>query len=318
MSEHKIYLDCDPGIDDALALGYLLGTPGVDLLGIGTVSGNTNASQGARNALSLLALAGRSEIPVAIGSNEFSHGNDDGGAPHVHGASGTGAVELPEADASPAEESAVQMLIRLSHEHEGQLHVVAVGPLTNLALALEQDPAIARRIRQVTIMGGAALVPGNVTQAAEANIKNDPEAARAVFGAPWEIVVVPLDVTLFNTFEESDREALMAGSPFAQALGAMLDYYFNFYVGFFGRRAAALHDPLAAAIAVGGVKAVAAPSCRITVDCSDAPTRGQTRTSMPEDLPIHSIPDTPGANVSVVLRTDDSLRSILRETLLAV
>ncbi|MCG7426523.1 nucleoside hydrolase [Helcobacillus sp. ACRRO] len=318
MSAHKIYLDCDPGIDDALAIGYLLAAEDVDLLGIGTVSGNTNAAQGATNALALLELAGRTEVPVAVGSNDFLHGNYDGGAPHVHGARGTGAVELPAPSASPVEESAVDMLLRLSHDHAGELHIIAVGPLTNIARAVEKDPTLPRRVARVTIMGGAALVPGNVSQAAEANIKHDPEGAQVVFGAPWDITVVPLDVTLTNTFEEEDRQALAASGQFGRHVAEMLDYYFQFYVGFYGRRAAALHDPLAAAIAVEGISAAVAPIVRVRVDCTTGTQRGRVICDLPSDVPVESIPDTPGANVAVVLRTTSDLAPQLREALVSL
>jgi purine nucleosidase len=136
-----LYFDCDTGIDDSLALAYLLASPEIVLAGIGTVSGNTSSAQAARNTLGLLALAERDEVPVAVGRHDFLTHGYDGGAPHVHGDDGVGGVALPEPSRAVEDGAAADLLIRLSHEHAGSLEVLAVGPLTNLAAALEQDPA---------------------------------------------------------------------------------------------------------------------------------------------------------------------------------
>lgn len=272
-----LYLDCDPGVDDAVALGYLLASPAVRLVGIGTVSGNLASAPAARNTLDLLDLAGRPDVPVAIGAHDhLSHGFG-GGAPHVHGDNGIGDVELPRSAREPREGHAVDLLLELSHEYTGDLEIVAIGPLTNLALALRADPTLTERIRSVTIMGGAGVAAGNITAVAEANIANDPEAAAAVLAADWDLTLVPLDVTMEHTLEEADREALLAASaPLPRALGHILDHYFDFYEPTYGRRMCALHDPLAAALAVGDVTATRAPLVPITVDTSDGPGRGQT------------------------------------------
>lgn len=204
------YFDCDTGIDDSLALAYLMASPEIDLVGIGSVSGNIHAAQAAVNTLDLLDMGGRDDVPVAVGAHDFLTHPYDGGVPHIHGVNGVGNIELPHTGRRPTAESSAAMLVRLAHEHPGELGVIAVGPLTNLALALQHDPSIAGKVRQVTVMGGAALVPGNLTPVAEANILNDPEAAAAVVAATWPVVLVPLDVTLENSFEEEDREALAA------------------------------------------------------------------------------------------------------------
>lgn len=272
-----VYLDCDTGVDDSLALAYLLNSPEIELVGVGTIGGNTSASQAATNTLNLLSLAGREDVPVALGSPNWLTRKFDGGVPHIHGQNGIGDVQLPTSAGSVISESASELLIRLSHEHAGELLIVAVGPLTNLALALSADPTLAGRIASVTAMGGAVLVPGNVSAVAEANIWNDPEAAQQVVAADWDLTIVPLDVTLENTFEEQDRQQLLDSSDaFTRALGEILDFYFDFYVAFYGRRCSALHDPLAAAIAVGAFKATNAPSVPMKVDTTNGPGRGQT------------------------------------------
>ena len=242
-TSHPFYLDCDTGIDDALALAYLLASPQADVRGIGTVSGNVSAAVGARNTLDLLQLAGHAHIPVALGAHDPQAGAFHGGAPHVHGANGIGEVSLEAASAELTSETAAEMLVRLAHEHPGTLRVLAIGPLTNIAEALRLDPELPRLVEEITIMGGAALAPGNITAVAEANIANDPEAAADVLAADWNITLVPLDVTMSNVLEESHRQELLAaGHPVPQALGEMLGYYFRFYEGIFGRACSAMHD----------------------------------------------------------------------------
>lgn len=307
-----LYFDCDTGIDDSLALAYLLASPEITLAGIGTVSGNTTAAQAARNTLGLLALAGREDVPVAIGEHDFLAHGYDGGAPHVHGDDGVGGVALPEPAHAVANGTAAELLIRLSHEHAGSLRVLAVGPLTNLAAALAQDPTLPSRVAQVTLMGGAALVPGNITAVAEANIGNDPEAAAAVFAAGWPVVVVPLDVTMENVFEEAHRDRLAeSGSAVARAVAGMLDFYMDFYRPLYGRRCSALHDPLAAAIAVGTVVATVAPAVPAVVDTTSGPGRGQTVFDL-RGQRLGAV-DHEGATVRVVLATDAPLADHLAE-----
>lgn len=307
-----LYFDCDTGIDDSLALAYLLASPEIALRGIGTVSGNTSSAQAARNTLGLLALAERDDVPVAVGRHDFLTHEYDGGAPHVHGDDGVGGVALPEPARAVEDGTAADLLIRLSHEHAGSLEVLAVGPLTNLAAALEQDPTLPSRVARVTLMGGAALVPGNITAVAEANIGNDPEAADAVFAAGWPVVVVPLDVTMENVFEESHREQLAAsGSPVARAVAAMLDFYMEFYRATYGRRCSALHDPLAAAIAVGRVLPTVAPAVPAVVDTTDGPGRGQTVFDLRGQR--QGVRDHDGATVRVVLGTDAPLADHLAQ-----
>lgn len=276
MSRMLVALDCDPGIDDALAIGYLLAHPDIDLALVTSVSGNTDAVTAARNARDLLALFGRADIPVAIGRTDFLTHAYAGGAPHVHGDNGIGGVELPESTTPYAAGTAAEELIALARSRPGELRILAIGPLTNLAVALDLDPELPSLVADVVIMGGAALAPGNVTATAEANIHNDPEAAAAVFAASWDVTIVPLDATMFQRFEQSDLDALRGGSPAAVELGRMLGTYYDFYSEHFGRPSSALHDPLAAAVLTG--EAVVSRSARVPVivDTTDGPGRGQT------------------------------------------
>ncbi|WP_248256198.1 nucleoside hydrolase [Georgenia sp. EYE_87] len=312
-----VYFDCDTGIDDSMALGYLVSSPEISLVGVGTVSGNTSAEQAAENTLRLLALADRPDVPVAIGEHHFRTTTFTGGPTHIHGANGIGNVALPESSASPIDRKAAELLVELSHEHAGELEIITVGPTTNIAAALDLDPTLPSRVRQITSMGGAALVSGNASPVGEANIWNDPEAASRVLAAHWPATLVPLDVTLANNLEEEHRDALLTSQrPLAQAIGQMLDLYFDFYVPEFGRRCSALHDPLAAAIAVGGIRPTVAPAVDVTVDDTHGPGRGQTICDL-RGQRLGAV-DQPGRNVRVVLDTDQPLADHLVERLVPV
>lgn len=274
---HHVHFDCDTGIDDALALAHLISRPSVRLVSISTVSGNTTSVQAARNTLALLALAGLEQIPVAVGAGDPLVGDYRGGASHVHGDNGVGDIELELASAPEAPVTGPEQIVLAAREHPGELQLIAVGPLTNLALALELDPDLPALVKQVTIMGGAVWVPGNVTEHAEANIANDPEAARAVFEAGWPITLVPLDVTLRHSIGVDEQRALATrGTRFHTALAEMLETYLDFYQSFYGERRAALHDPLATMIAVGDIAPSSVRPTALHVDPSSLESRGRT------------------------------------------
>jgi len=271
-----LYLDCDTGVDDAIALAVLLASPDVELAGIGTVSGNTSAGQAARNTLGLLALAGRDDVPVAVGEHDPLAGTYDGGATVVHGGNGIGGVDLPPPARGPIDARASDLLVELARARPGELQVLATGPLTNLARALLTEPRLPDLVAGVTVMGGAVRVPGNITGHAEANIANDPEAAAAVLAAPWPVTLVPLDVTMRHTFEEADRDALRAaGTPLPVALAALLGEYFDYYQPVLGVRRVPLHDPLAAGIVTGELVPDEAPLLGLRVECGTGAERGR-------------------------------------------
>lgn len=299
-----IYLDCDTGVDDALALAYLLRSPEADLVGVGTVSGNTDAATAATNTLALLELAGRADIPVAIGAHDFLEEPYSGGSPHVHGERGFGAVPLAPVTAQPIDEDAAALLLRSARAHPGALRIVAIGPLTNLAIALERYPELPSLVHSVTIMGGAALAPGNLSAVAEANIFHDPLAAGRALAADWDVTLVGLDVTMTQRMHEGHRARMLASADrVAVAVGRALDYYFDFHVAQFGERLSALHDPLAAAIAIGAGGLRLAPVVPVVVDVSSGPGRGQTICDLRSRY--RGFTDTGGSRVSVALEVDD-------------
>ena len=293
---HHVHLDCDTGIDDALALAHLLSRPSVDLVSISTVSGNTTSEQAAINTLAMLALAGRDDIPVAVGAGGPLVGGYRGGASRVHGRNGIGDVELPRAASTQASVAGPEQIVLAASERPGELELLAVGPLTNLARALELEPNLPGLVKRVTIMGGAVWVAGNITEHAEANIANDPEAAQAVFGAGWPVTLVPLDVTLQHSLGVDEQRALAErGTAFHTALAEMLDTYFDFYEHFYGERRAALHDPLASMIAVGDSIPATVRRTTITVDPSDLESRGRTQPNEGELIEVVTAVSGPAA-----------------------
>lgn len=314
---HPYLLDCDTGVDDALALLYLLAHPQVNLVGVSTVSGNVTAAQAGQNTLNLLALAGFPQVPVAVGAMDPLAGEFDGGAPHVHGENGVGDVELPVAQAKPAEESGPEMIIRLAAQYPGELRLIAIGPLTNLALALELDPDLPSKINHLTVMGGAVHASGNISPVAEANIGNDPEAAALVFAADWPITLVPLDVTMLQRLEEPARQQLLCSKqPAVRATGEMLGVYFDFYIGVFGHPSSALHDPLAAAIATGEIVPELAPVVSVVIDDSAGPGRGQTIADLRGSY--LGYPPVDGGHCAVVLQVSTDFAPILVSRILSL
>ena len=189
----KVILDCDPGIDDAFAIAFACGHPGLELCGVTTVAGNVGLDRTTSNALAVLEFLGRADVPVAAGSpapllRPFADARD------VHGESGLGSARLPAPRGRPAGAHAVDFLIDRITAAPGEVTLVATGPLTNIALAVRRHPPLASQVADFIIMGGSAG-RGNVTPVAEFNIACDPEAAAIVFGAGWRVTMAGLDVT---------------------------------------------------------------------------------------------------------------------------
>ncbi|SRR5216683_2451653 len=190
----KIILDCDPGIDDALAIVFASGHPGLEICGITTVAGNVSLAKTTANALRVCAFIGAADIPVVAGSHVplLRPARD---AREVHGDCGLAGARLPAPTAAARAGHAVDFLIDTIAAAPGEITLVAVGPLTNIALAVRREPRIVTQVRDFVIMGGSAG-RGNVTAAAEFNIWADPEAAAIAFGAGWTVTMAGLDVTL--------------------------------------------------------------------------------------------------------------------------
>jgi inosine-uridine nucleoside N-ribohydrolase len=241
----RLIIDTDPGIDDAMALFVALASPELTVAGLTTVFGNVTVDVATRNALTLLDIAGRADIPVARGAGAPLATDYLGAIPHIHGADGLGDGGPLAAPTRAAHDvTAAEFLCR---EAPGAT-VLAIGPLTNLALALRLRPDLDTLVEQVVVMGGNALVPGNATPAAEANIRNDPEAADVVFGARWPVTMVGLDVTHQVVLPGAAVDALTAGdSPPARLLAQAIPLYRAFLAQVSNLDGVYLHDPSAVA-----------------------------------------------------------------------
>ena len=246
MSPRKIIIDTDPGIDDAMAIFYALEAPELEVVGLTTVFGNAHTTTCTRNALALLEVAGRSDIPVAHGAERPLFQEYRGPAAWVHGDDGLGNANLPEPTARPVDLDAAHFIIDMVMRHPGEITLVPVGPMTNIALALLLEPRLAENLGGIVIMGGAAFCPGNASPAAEANIVNDPEAADILFGAQCDIAMAGLDITE-KVLMTSEQLALLptADNPRAQALARIVPFYEAFHKMRAGMDGIFVHDSTA-------------------------------------------------------------------------
>ena len=211
-----IILDCDPGIDDALAIAFAHGHPDIDLAGITTVAGNVGLAKTTANALAVCEFIGAAGIPVTAGCDgPLVRPAID--AREVHGDSGLGGATLPPPEASPAPGHAIDYIIDTVRAAPGEITLVATGPLTNIALAVRREPRLADWVQGFVIMGGSAG-RGNVTPAAEYNIWADPEAAAAVFRAGWTVTMLGLDVTLRTSATAAVQQRMADLGPLGHEL----------------------------------------------------------------------------------------------------
>jgi len=310
-----VLVDCDTGIDDAIALLYLLADPGTEICGITSVFGNISAAMAARNSLGVLDVAGRTgTVPVACGCDVTLVGERPQLATHVHGDNGLGGVDVGEPLGALDPRSAAELIVETARLRPGEVHLLATGPLTNLAVALRMEPDLPELVDGVTIMGGAAMAPGNITPAAEANVWHDPEAAQAVLSARWRTTLVPLDATMREVMTEHQRLALAgSSSPAARFAAAVLDHYFDFYTSIYGQRSCACHDVLAAAVAAGDVVARRAMTVDVVVATSAGPGRGATICDTRGQYRGEA--EQPGATCTVVLETGGDLAAAVVERL---
>jgi inosine-uridine nucleoside N-ribohydrolase len=262
-----ILLDCDPGHDDAIALLLALGSPEVELRGVTTVAGNQTLEKTTANALRVLELAGRSDVPVAAGSpgplvRELRV------AANVHGETGLDGPDLPQPRGEPSGRHAVDFL---AERLEGAT-LVATGPLTNVALLLERYPEA--RPDRIVLMGGA-IAEGNVTPAAEFNIWADPEAAARVFEGGIDVTMVGLDVTHEALVTGAHTELLRAAGRIASVVAELLDFYGVFHREVYGFDGSPVHDAVAVAHVIDPTLLETA-HVNVQVDCESRLCRGRT------------------------------------------
>ncbi|MDX8461328.1 nucleoside hydrolase [Mesorhizobium humile] len=269
MAKSKIIIDCDPGVDDAIALLLAFASPDeIELVGITTVIGNVSLPLTTRNALRVTAMANRQDVPVYAGcSRPIVLPRVQRGA-SVHGTDGLGDLGVPDATHPIQGQHAVDFIIDTILREPGEITLCPIGPMTNIALALIKEPSIAAKIKQIVFMGGAAFSPGNTATDAEFNIWIDPHAAQVVLSSGIPMTMFGLDVTRHATltkarFEELERDA----SPLMKTAIAMMRYY--------GSGDASLHDPCVTAFLIDptlfeGVDAV------IDVDLDQSGAYGRT------------------------------------------
>ena len=263
MSEQPepLIIDVDTGIDDAFALLYACAHDEAQILGVSTVVGNVSLAAATRNTRAVLALAGRSDLPVWPGA-AAAISNAVSDASEIHGQTGLGHAVLPEPEGPRQASHAADSIIGAARSHAGRLVLCATGPLTNIALAVMREPELPRLVKRFVIMGGAYAEPGNVTPAAEFNIWHDPEAARIVFRAfggvgAAPVIAIGLDVTRKTIIDERDITAIgsrIAGKPHGAKLARFLEdasrFYFERMEKMLGKRVFTMHDPLAVAVAL--------------------------------------------------------------------
>ncbi|MBX0326335.1 nucleoside hydrolase [Oscillochloris sp. ZM17-4] len=271
----RVLLDTDPGIDDALAILLALASPEIDLAALAVVHGNCALSEAVRNGLDVLALGGAAHIPVAAGCDRpllrpRFH------APEVHGVSGLGYAALPPSPAAAVAEHAVDLLIREVMAAPGEVTLVAVGPLTNVALAMRKEPRLAGSLRELIYMGGAFRIEGNASPLAEFNVYADPHAAQIVFTSGAPITIMPWDITRGVRITDVHIGRLLErGGPIAHFVAESTRYYMEMHRVRLGFAGCSLNDPAALALAYVPELAVTRP-VNVEVELSGELSVGKT------------------------------------------
>jgi inosine-uridine nucleoside N-ribohydrolase len=263
----RILLDCDPGHDDAIALLLALASPELELLGVTTVAGNQTLEKTTANAIRVLDFAARDDIPVAAGA-ERPLVRDPFVAAYVHGETGLDGPDLPPPQREPLARHAVDFLA----ERATGATLVAVGPLTNVALLLAGHPQA--RPNRIVLMGGSIGL-GNVTPAAEFNIWADPEAAARVFASGLELTMVGLDVTHQALLLGADVERLRASGRTGQMVAELYDFFHRFHRDTYGFAGSPIHDAVALAYAFRP-ELIETKRCHVAIECGSELTRGRT------------------------------------------
>jgi len=271
-----LIIDCDPGVDDAVALLLAFASPELELLAVTTVGGNVPAEATARNARILRQIAGRTDVPVHQGAARPLR-REPAGAGEFHGPEGLGDLQPFEPEAPPAARRSAEAIVELVRSRPaGEVTVAALGPLTNLALAMRAAPDLAGRIGQIVLMGGARSEGGNITASAEFNIWADPDAAAAVFGSEARVIAFGLDATHQARATEDRIQRIEAlANPRAATAAAMLRFSQRVERQVVGWDAPPLHDPCPIAWLIRPGLFELKP-CQVRVETDSELTRGHT------------------------------------------
>ncbi|MEM9160718.1 MAG: nucleoside hydrolase [Verrucomicrobiota bacterium] len=245
-SPRKIIIDCDPGVDDALAIALAIESPDFELIGLTTLYGNADIETTTANALRVIEMSGQS-IPVARGAGRPSVIPLPEPPDFVHGKDGFGNTYFPAPVSQPIEQPAAEFIVDAINANPGEVSLVCVAGLTNIADALALDPSIVEKVQEVVLMGGALYRPGNVTPVAEANIAEDPHAADIVFTASWKLTMVGLDATLSTYLSRARLDGIRRSNA---RFGDFLYQVHQFYIDFYASRepdldGCAVHDSAA-------------------------------------------------------------------------
>ena len=265
-----IVIDCDPGHDDAIAILLALASPEVELRGITTVAGNQTLEKTTRNALKVLELAGRTDVPVAAGAAAPLERTLRVAA-HVHGESGLDGPDLPEPETRPVEQPAADFLAELI---EPGVVLVPTGPLTNVALLLQRHPDVKERLERIVWMGGA-IAEGNVTPAAEFNAFVDPEAAAVVFASGIPVTMIGLDVTHMALFTREHADRLRGTGGAGRVVAELSDFFQLFHERRYGFAGSPIHDALAVADVIDPTL-VTRLACNVEIETASQYCDGRT------------------------------------------
>jgi inosine-uridine nucleoside N-ribohydrolase len=265
-----IVIDCDPGHDDAIAILLALSSPEVELRGITTVAGNQTLDKTTRNALKVLELAGRTDVPVAAGADAPLR-RPLRVAANVHGETGLDGPDLPEPTTKVVDAHAADFLAELI---EPGVVLVPVGPLTNVALMLQRHPDVRDRLERIVWMGGA-IAEGNVTPAAEFNAFVDPEAAAIVFGSGIPVTMIGLDVTHKALFTRGHADRLRGAGAAGRAVAELSDFFQRFHESRYAFDGSPIHDALAVAHVIDPTL-VTTLNCNIAIETASEYCDGRT------------------------------------------
>ena len=308
----KLVLDCDPGLDDAIAI--LAAAHHADLVAITTVAGNVGINRTTRNALAIAQLAGL-DVPVHRGAAQPLAGAPVDGS-RIHGESGLGETVLPDLTRSEASDDAVGFLCDTARSVD-DLHLLAIGPLTNIALALERDPDLRRHLASLTIMGGSAGA-GNVTPVAEFNIWADPEAAAIVFEKAAPLTMVGLDVTSKVVFGDDETARMRAAErPVAEFAASLIEFLRDRFREYVGQSVVPVHDATAV-IAATHPELFERSRHPVAVEVQGEHTRGMTVADLRPDALAKAIgPPSPPASDIVWDAEVETVRELIVEAVLA-
>ena len=271
--KRKLIIDTDPGTDDAMAILLALNSPELKVEAISVVPGNVDGKQGLENALKLVSVAGRCDIPVTAGA-QHPLMQKLVTAQYWHGKNGLADLDLPTAKCKADPRFGPDLIIELVHKYPHEITLVPVGPLTNIALAVSKDPSIVGLVKDIVIMGGS-ISGGNVDGAAEANIFGDPEAAQIVFTAGWMVTMVGSDVGERTLMTRKHLKELERGhGPENDVMTGIAKFYIersekNGWDG------AAMYDPLAVAVVIDPTL-VKWKEMHVDVETKGEFTRGET------------------------------------------